>query len=716
MRNVKRIFLLLAIFSLGKASADEGMWLPSLLNQLNIEAMKEKGCKLSVDEIYNVSNSSLKDAIVALNHGSCTAELISSKGLLLTNHHCAFGDIQSHSSVEHNYLEDGFWAQGYKDELPNEGKSATFLIRVEDVTDRLFGELEEDLEDDERADRIDEIATKIEDEAKDSTHYEFKVKPMFESNRYFLFVYETFTDIRLVGAPPRSIGKFGGDTDNWMWPRHTGDFALYRIYCDKDGKPADYSEDNIPYTPKHYLPISLKGVENGDFAMVMGYPGSTTRYKTSMGIKYTMEGANSARINVRSKKLEIIKGYMSTSEKARIRYAAKYAGSSNYYKFSVGQNKGLKALKVIDRKEKVEDEFTDWLSGQKERTEKYGQALNLIKKAYNNTDLLNAYSYFSEAFMRGPEIFTFALRAKPLYNKLKEPDGNDTVNMADSMKKTVDSHFKDYDPSTDEKIVSALLQIYKDNVNVKYHPELFKDIDKKYRGSFDKYAADIFKKSVFTNKEKLNSFLNSPSLKKLEKDKAFQAALIVSKFSKQLRDSLENTYKMLSKGRRLFVAGLQEMNEGRVPYPDANSTMRITYGSVGGYKPRDAVFFSHYTTLKGYIEKEIPEDIEFHVPQKMKELYYKNDFGDYADKDGSLHTCFITDNDITGGNSGSPVINGNGELVGIAFDGNWEAMSGDIAFEPELQKCINVDIRFVLWAIDKFAGAGHLVDEMTIVK
>ncbi|MGD9930841.1 MAG: S46 family peptidase [Mangrovibacterium sp.] len=713
---------LLAAFTLSlllhsAAKADEGMWLPSLVQKLNISEMQQMGFELTADDIYNINNSSLKDAVVALDRGSCTAEVISPNGLLLTNHHCGFGEIQAHSSVEHDYLRDGFWAKNRDEELPNPGKTVSFLIRVEDVTERVLGSLEEGISDDERQVQIQKKSFEIQKEATEGNDYEAKVQSLLNGNRYYLFIYETFRDIRLVGAPPASIGKFGGDTDNWMWPRHTGDFSMFRVYCSPDGKPADYSEENVPYQPKHHFPISLKGYEEGDFAMVMGYPGSTNRYKSSFGVNYTMTVTNPVRVEVREAKLALMKGYMTSSQKANIQYASKYARSSNYYKYSIGQNKGLAALDVIEKKKAIEDEFSQWVNANEERQAKYGEALALIEGAYQDLEDEKAYEYLMETMLRGPEIFYFSYGAKGLYEALKKGDNQERIDMnVARIQSELDEYFKDYDAATDQKIAAALMKIYDKNVSPVFHPAFFRDVKSKYKGDFDAYVANMYNKTIFADRAKLEAFLAKPNFKALDKDPAFNTASSVFQTMSIIGDVTSKTTDNLLKGRRLFVAGLMEMDKDRKFYPDANSTMRLTYGTVGGYIPRDGVEYDYYTTLKGYIEKEIPGDDEFDVPARLKELYFANDFGDYADKDGVLRTCFISNNDITGGNSGSPVINGKGELIGVAFDGNWEAMSGDLAFEPELQKCINVDIRFVLWTIDKFAGATHLIDEMTIVK
>lgn len=451
------LLLLLSVFILGKAVADEGMWLPSLIYKLNISEMQELGLELTAEDIYSINNASLKDAVVALDRGSCTAELISGDGLLLTNHHCGYDEIQSHSSVDHDYLQDGFWAMTREAELPNPGKSVTFLVSIEDVTDKVLAEITDDLTEEERSRKVYEVTRELEREAKSDTHYEVYVRSFFNSNQYHLFVTETFNDVRLVGAPPQALGKFGGDTDNWMWPRHTADFMLFRIYAGPDGKPASFSEENIPYQPKHFLPVSLNGIEQGDFAMVMGYPGRTNRYETSFGVQYIMDVTNPVRVEVREEKLRIIDKYMSSSQKARIQYASKYARSSNYYKYSIGQNRGLENLNVIGKKQELEDEFIQWVNADNSRKEKYGKALQYIEEAYSNTEIRKAQEYMAEAMVRGPEIFMFAYRGLPVYRFLSE--GETRPEFVEMIKNRItdgmDSHFKDYDAETDKKSGSS---------------------------------------------------------------------------------------------------------------------------------------------------------------------------------------------------------------------------------------------------------------------
>ena len=716
MKKLIALVTLIQFFNSVIVMADEGMWLPALIEKLNISQMKKEGCLLNAEDIYSINHSSLKDAVVSLDYGSCTAELISDEGLLLTNHHCGFDEIQQHSNVGHDLLRDGFWAKTKEEELPNPGKSASFLIRFEDVSAKILPELNDQMTSNERSKKIREISSTIEKEATGSNPYEARIQSMYNDNRYYLFVYETFKDIRLVGAPPQSMGKFGGETDNWMWPRHTADFSMFRIYCGKDGKPASYSADNVPYKPKYHLPISLKGYQLNDFAMVLGYPGNTNRFKTSFGIEFTMNVTNPIIIKVREEKQRIMKDFMRTSQKSKIMYSAKFAQSSNYYKYSIGQNKGLESLNVIEKKKQLEDQFMQWANSDTQRKVKYGEALSMIASAYKDVVDESASEYMSESMVRGPEIFYFAYRTRPLFEALKLEKNSEKVSLAsERVKGGLDEFFKDYDSETDQKIAAALFRIYQENVAPQFHPPFFKIVKSKYGNDFDKYMEDLYSKSIFGSEAKLVRFFEAPKARILEKDQLFQVALEIFRMRAMITEETEKTKDALTKGNRLFVGGLMEMEAGKNFYPDANSSMRLSYGSIGGYIPRDGVKYDYFTTLQGYIQKGIPGDEEFDVPAKLKKLYDTKDYGRYADPDGSLHTCFLSDNDITGGNSGSPVINGKGELIGIAFDGNWEAMSGDLTFEPDLQKCINVDIRFVLWTIDKMAGAQNLLDEMTIV-
>lgn len=718
MNRFFKVFSILSL-SLGivfNAKSDEGMWLPLLLKKLNEADMQKAGLKLTADDIYNINKSSLKDAIVQLGR-FCTAEVISAEGLLLTNHHCAYDAIQSHSSVKNDYLTDGFWAMTREQELPNQGLTASFLIRMEDVTARVLAAVNDDMNEQERASKIKKVIAEIKAEATKDTHYNADVKSMLDGNEFYLFVYETFRDVRLVGAPPSSIGKFGGDTDNWMWPRHTGDFALLRVYTAPDGKPADYSKENVPLKPRHFLPVSLKGVEQKDFAMIMGYPGSTDRYLTSFGVKQAIEKDQPARVKIREERLRLMKEDMDKSDEVRIKYSSKYAQVSNYWKYFMGQTAGLKRLKVFDKKKQLEADFMAWVSKDEGRQKKYGSVISDFEKVYENTGkYILSQVYLQEAALAS-EIILFALRNMQLNMTLAGGDKDAIAKAVEGMKAMAEDHFKDYNAPTDQKITAALLKMYFEDVPAEQHPEIFNTIKTKYKADFSKYVSEMFAKSVFASKEKYMKFIENPSAKVLAKDPAFTCMQsIITNAQMNISPKLNATRELDAKASRLFIAGLREMYPEKKFYPDANFTMRLTYGNVLDYYPRDAVYYNYYTTLDGIMEKEDPKNEEFIVPSKLKDLYRKKDYGKYADKDGKLRVCFITNNDITGGNSGSPVIDGEGNLIGCAFDGNWEAMSGDIAFEPELQRTIVVDARYILFIIDKFAGAGHLINEMKIIQ
>jgi len=719
----KRIIVLfVAIFVAftSTVKADEGMWILSLIHK-NYEDMKKQGFKLTANDVYNINKASLKDAICGLSNERfpmgffCSAEIVSGQGLLLTNHHCGYESIQNHSSVEHDYLSDGFWAFSKDHELSNDDMCASFLVRIDDVSDRVLKDVTEELSYDKRQTLINKAIKEIVKESKKDNSYNVEVKDMFAGNQYFLFVFETFKDVRLVGAPPSSIGKFGGDTDNWMWPRHTGDFSMFRVYCAPDGKPAKYSKDNIPYQPKEFLPVSIKGVDKGDFAMVMGFPGQTERYMTSFGVKEKIDILNPAAIKIRTKKLDLMKKDMDASNKVRIQYASKYAQTANYWKYFIGESKGLRKLNIIEQKQELEKQFTDWLNASPDRQKLYGTVLSSIEKNYTeNKEKSLGYQYVIEGLFQGGEIIAFPLQSMQLYRALsaEKPDAATIKTFTDNLREAGKNYFKDYNASTDKKIFAALLKIYYEDVPQVYQLEIFSTVQKKYKGDFDRYAEDVFKKSIFADETRFSAFLDNPSKKALDNDMAF----VVSQQALQQYFALGNSASdEFENATRLFEKGIMEMQAGKLFYPDANSTIRLTYGTVGDYKPADAVQYHFYTTLSGIMEKEDSTNDEFVVPAKLKELYNKKDFGQYASPNNDLRICFTTNNDITGGNSGSAVINGNGELIGIAFDGNWEAMSGNIAFENTLQKCINVDIRYVLFIIDKYAGAHNLINEMKLV-
>jgi hypothetical protein len=717
---MKKLFLISLIFILSfnlSMKADEGMWIPMLISRLNYTDMQKEGLKLTADEIYSINQSCLKDAIVIFGRG-CTGEIISDQGLLITNHHCGYGQIQAQSSIEHDYLTNGFWAMSMAEELPNPGLTVQFLIRIEDVSDTVNKHLTDGMTEDERGAKISSISDGLIKKATDGTLYNASVRSFFGGNAFYLFVYETFKDVRLVGAPPSAIGKFGGDTDNWMWPRHTGDFSMFRVYAAPDGKPAEFSKNNVPLKPKYHLPISLDGYKEGDFAMVLGYPGRTDRYLSSYGVGLAINTTNPAVVKIRRKKLDIMGSAMEASDPVRIQYASKYAAISNYWKYYIGQTKGLKRLDVYDKKVAIENEFRTWVDLSPEHIARYGEALTDIKKAYETiSQYALANVYYREAALRGPEIIGFAGSYKPLADELanKKPDREKLDKIISGLKSQVAGYFKDYFRPVDQETFGAMMKLFYKDVPDDQQPDLLGDMEEKYKGSFENYATAVFDKSLFTSMEKVNAFLDKPDLKTLQKDPAYKAYIAFSDKYAEIQKATKDAYSVLARGNRLFIAGLCEMYPNHLYAPDANSTMRLTYGTVLGYHPGDGVYYDYYTTLEGVIAKEDPSNPDFIVPAKLKALYEARDFGRYAEN-GMIRTCFLSNLDITGGNSGSPVMNAYGQLLGLAFDGNWEAMSGDIAFEPELQRTIAVDIRYILFIIDKYAGAKNLINEMTIVK
>lgn len=720
---MKRVFIIVfALLSASIARADEGMWLLSLLGK-NIEQMQAQGCKLTAEDIYSVNQASLKDAIVGLGKVEspfwhfCSGEIISDKGLVLTNHHCGFDVIQKHSTLEHDYLTNGFWAYKHSDELPNPGITASILQRMEDVTDQVNAVLNDNMTEEERAEAIERISAQIVAKAVQGTDLRAQVKDMFEGNQFFLLVYKIYQDVRLVGAPPQSMGKFGGDTDNWVWPRHTADFSMMRIYTGPNGEPASYSPNNVPLKPRHHLPVSAKGVQDGDFAMIMGFPGTTDRSLTSFGLKETMDVTNDIRYKVRTEKLRVMKEGMDADPKTRIQYASKHAQCANYWKYSHEQNIALKNLNTMGEKEKIEREFTTWVNADPARQAKYGKVLSMIKEGYEAMHPYNeASSYMQEAALQGPEVPLFAFRVSNTLERALDAEKTPAP-MKDmfmqAIRENAKAFFKDFNKDVDKNLMATLFKMYNDNVAAEWHPEVINMINKKYKGNYEKFAKELSDKSIFTDEARFNAFLEKPDMKKLQKDLGYITGKSIFETYQKLGGATNSMRNNIAKGDRLFVRGLMEMNPEKVWAPNANSTIRLTYGNVKSYKPRDAVFYDYYTTLTGVMEKEGPKGGEFEVPQQLKDLYNAKNFGRYGADNISVN--FITNNDITGGNSGSPVINGYGELIGTAFDGNSEAMSGDIDFEENLQRCINLDTRYMLFIVDKMANAQNLIDEMTIV-
>ena len=705
--------LVVAMMLLSSVKADEGMWLLPLLKQLNEAEMQDMGFELTAEDIYSVNANSLKDAVMIFG-GGCTGEFISSEGLVLTNHHCGYATIQQHSTVEHDYLKDGFWAMSRAEEIPSPGLSVKLLVKIEDVTDRVLDHVTDSLSEAVRNDSISAAIARLRADA--DTAYITSIKPFFSGNAYYSFTYQEYTDVRFVGAPPSAIGKFGADTDNWMWPRHTGDFSLFRVYAAPDGSPADYAEENVPLKPKRHLKVSMAGVQNQDFAMIMGFPGSTSRYMSSWGVEQRMNIANQAMIDIRAVKQGVWLEDMRRDPAINIMYASKYARSSNYYKNSIGMNNQLRKLKVLERKRALEADFEQWVQADDERMAEYGDVLEVLEQAYGSREAVYYEAYnMHEALFSGIELYSMALNARALLRRLEA--GNDSLiqDEIETLRHVADEFYKNYSPATDKKATLALLQVYAQRMQGRTLPKFLKEIDDKYK-AYDKYVQKLFKSSLFADKERFYAFLEKPKAKILAKDMAYIDANHMYDAYHVLIDHMKDSRSQIAYGDRKYEKGLHEMLADKSFYPDANFTMRLTYGKVGDYSPADAVHYNYFTTLKGVIEKEDSSSWEFVVPQKLKELYYERDYGQYADRDGRLHLCFITNNDITGGNSGSPVLNAKGDLFGLAFDSNWEGMSGDIAFEPYLQRVVNVDIRYVLFIIDKFAGAKHLVEEMDIVR
>jgi hypothetical protein len=714
MRKLLTIIIVFIVLTGSRARADEGMWILPLLEKLNIGTMTEMGLKLTAEDIYSINQASLKDAIVIFG-GGCTAEIVSAEGLLLTNHHCGYGQIQNHSTVEHDYLNNGFWAMTRAEELPNPGLSVSFLIRIEDVTSRVLDKTNTTMTEAERREAVQTESTVITAEAIKDTHYRAQVSPFYGGNQYFLLVYEVYSDVRLVGTPPNSIGKYGADTDNWMWPRHTGDFSVFRVYMGPDGNPAQYSDKNIPLVPKRFLPVSIKNLQKEDFAMVMGYPGGTTRYMTSYEVDEAMKITNTNRIKIRGERQDIWMADMKADPKINIQYASKFAGSSNYWKFSIGQNEGLERLNTASKKAAFEADFMKWVKTDAARSEKYGNALSLIENAVKGrAEKFNVQQYLNEVFRGSCEMISFASQMASLEEALTKGDQEKIADVTGRVSRSQENFYGDYNYPTDRKMTKTMIKLYKADIDPKYWPDFYSLIDKKYKGDIDAFVDEMFSRSIFTTADKFMAFLAKPDLKTLQKDPAFIVARSVAALGSSLQKDLAGFNADLSKGQRTYLAGVMEYAPDKTEYPDANFTMRLTYGKVLDYYPYDAVHYNWYTTLDGVVQKYKPGDYEFDLPQRLIDLNSKKQYGRYASPDGYMPVCFITNNDITGGNSGSPVINGNGELIGLAFDGNWEAMTGNIAFEPDLQRCICVDIRYVLWIIDIYSGAGHLLKEMDI--
>ena len=704
---MKRFFAILTILTLfaGSARADEGMWLLPLIEKMNGKAMQEVGCELTPKQIYDINNTSLKDAIVQFG-GGCTGEIISANGLLVTNHHCGYGNIQKLSSVEHDYLKDGYWAMRTSEELPCEGLTVKFLESMSNVT-TVIKKAQKDGE----AAVNDAIARLERDAEKANPHCKATVTSFYDTNVYYLIVYKIYRDVRFVGAPPSSIGKFGADTDNWMWPRHTGDFSMFRVYSAPDGTPADYSPENVPLKAKNHLKISLKGVQEGDYTMIMGYPGRTTRFQTSPELKFQIE-QNDVRIAARTLRQSVLLEDMLADPKVKIQYASKYSSSSNGWKKWQGMKLAFDKLGIIARAEQEEADFQEWVNANKKRQAKYGTAVADLRAAVEAGREASLAATVAIESIYKIELPVIAATMRNTFRANLKSTTDTTAALNAAYEKML-GEYKDYSVSTDRKVAKAMLRFYKENAAPENYPtglgEDFATMD------IDAYVDRLFDNSVFCSAESLKAAMDEVGVKIFE-DPAYVAAKSLVNKTYDLNQLSGKSNGKLAAARQNYTAGLLEWKEGQPSYPDANFTMRLTYGTVKGYSPKDAVVYRHYTTLDGVMEKEDPNNWEFVVPAKLRELWENEDFGQYAMPDGKMPVAFLSNNDITGGNSGSPIMNSRGELIGLAFDGNWESMSSDVMFEPDLQRCINVDIRYVLFIVDKFGGAKWLIDEMDIVR
>ena len=702
------------------AWADEGMWLLPLIQKMNGKAMKDLGCRLTPEEIYSINNNSLKDAIVQFG-GGCTGEIISDRGLLVTNHHCGYSSIQGLSTPEHNYLEDGYWAMSDKDELPVEGLTVKFLQSMTDVTPVLEKAREAALKEYKDSANVNVLADNavkaareglIKSAEADHPNCDVRITGFYNENVYYLIVYKIYRDVRFVGAPPASVGKFGGETDNWMWPRHTGDFSMFRVYAGKDNEPADYSEDNVPYVPKQSLKISLKGINEGDYAMVMGYPGRTQRFQTAAQLNQ-MLARQDISVAARTLRQSVMKEGMEADPAVRLQYANKYASSANGWKKWIGEKQAFAKLNIIGREEAKEAAFTKWVGANKKRTEAYGDALSMISEAVDSTTegIKALYLLIEAPFNVGAAevgmswmmAYTNSLSAAP----------SDTAGAYEAARSAVLAAFKDYNEPLERKIAAAMLDFYRKNAK----PENYLNITGFDFATMDiqEYVDWLFDNSIFSSREKFNA-AGDITVGAVATDPAYAYYNALMDVYMKVLPVQRKWAPQISEGSRKFAAGLLEWEKGKPSYPDANSTMRLSYGTVKAYSPADGILYRYYTTLNGVMEKEDPENYEFKVPAKLKELWNARDFGQYAGPDGMVPTCFLTTNDITGGNSGSPVLDADGCLIGLAFDGNWESMSSDVMFEPDLQRCICVDIRYVLFLMDKLGGAGHLLKEMNFVR
>lgn len=715
----KYILLIVCIFLLFPVRADEGMWIPTLLGETRYNRMVELGCKLTPEDIYSINNASLKDAVVLFDRG-CTGVLVSNEGLLFTNHHCGYGAIQNHSSLEHNYLANGYIANSRSEELPNPSLTVSFLVKMEDVTDKVLSNVNANLTEWDRQLIVQENISNIIAQVSNGSQNKFVIKPLYNNNQYFIYEYEVFTDVRLVAAPPSNIGKFGGDTDNWVWPRHTGDFSVFRIYADKNNKPAPYSPDNVPYKPKKFVPVSIKGVEENDFTMVYGFPATTDEYLTSQEIDLMVNLQLPQKVALRSIRLGIMKEEMDADPLTKIKYAAKYAGTSNAWKKWEGMIKGLKAADAVSKRIELEKSFNNWVLQDETRRNKY---TNLFSDFGSNFGIYKKYAlvvdYYNEAVL-AVEILNQASRLFTFLNKNSLlPDSTFRTELK-KYAKGMETYYKNYSSSIDKKTLKQLTLQYRNNIAAEYHPIVFSEIDSRFKGDIDAWSDYVFEKSILASQDKLNKFIgnwNKKSKEKVLKDPAVSAylsffSIVAGKVSEPYNKSVLKSDSLY----RIYMQGLQEFNHNRLLYPDANQTLRISYGKVQGYSPADAINYQHYTTVDGIIEKQDSTISDYIVSSKLLELWKNKDYGQYADSLGKLRVCFIASNHTSGGNSGSPVFNANGELIGLNFDRCWEGTMSDIYYDPSLCRNIVLDSRYMLFVLEKISGAKHLINELQIIK
>ena len=711
--------LFLVLFGL-PLFAEEGLWIPALLERYAINDMHDKGLKLSAEDIYSINQSCLKDAVVIFGTG-CTGEIISQEGLVLTNHHCGFRYIQSHSSIENNYLSNGYWAMSREEEIVTPDLSVTFLIRIENVSAEILKGTESAITEKQRHSITKENIERLKEESVKNTIYKSVIKPFYYGNEYYMFIYLEYTDVRLVGTPPESIGNFGSDTDNWMWPRHTGDFCLFRIYADENNNPAGYSPTNIPYRPNKSMSISLNGYNENDFTMVIGYPGTTTEYLISDGVKLSSEIIYPAKIKLREKRMDIVTKYMNQDENIKIQYASKYRDISNIWKKLQGSVRGLEKYNAVSQKSLIEEKFKIWVENDSSRQEKYGEVLPELKDFYRQLSFYALANEYTSENVLATEILNFASKISSFFNDNNEKTDNEKIATRDVLIKDINKFFKDYNASVDLEVLQTMLNDFNKDIDSLFHPEIFKYVNKKYRGDFNHYAKNAMNKTILTSQDRLMELFKfypeneNHVIEILKNDPIYQ---LLNSYSMIYNNEVIGRYNFLiaeiNALNRKYIEGLREMDSSLVLYPDANFTMRVSYGKVEGYQPSDAIEYQYYTTLEGVIEKTVLSDAHY-IPVKLYQLYLKKDYGPWKMSDGSLPVCFAASNHTSGGNSGSPVLDKNGRLIGINFDRNWEGTMSDIFYDVSICRNICVDIRYILFIIDKYADAGYLIDEMDLI-